>query len=570
MAPACSPSGSPNRSRSTRFSPPSRFRSTSRRLRRAGVAPCANIGSSGLICLPMMRILSHSPGAAWPRVSCELAGRLQERILVTPDEVDLEQLELEVAPLPARARCAMRTRSAAWSYRPYAMWKSASASGSPWSRLIGGLGAQRVIGALAAHRLTRLLRAHRFHADLELGLDVLAALLDQERLVHRLGGSQRRGHRLSFDARFARDAAATTAAAARRVGELAEVAEVRLLAAPRERKQDQAEHQQGGAGVVPVREQPIDPGRFRRRLRHRYRRRLLHRRRCGFRLDSRCGLFDRGLSRVGGGCFRANHFRLGWRGFRHGRHGRLLAHLPLQIGKLLILELDHAPRIVQLRLQLAHAIPQLLRFGRCSGRRRRCAFSALGRSYEPQASFARRAVVGRNAAARAPLRILAAYFGIRFAAVDGFQLGIARHAQDGAGTQLIDVALEGVGIGAIQRHHHAVDAARRAWREAAGDLPQRVVAANRVARSIDDCRRGCSGPADTARAPPRAALIRWAAALGHCAPPPSRPLVARTPVRSWSVPPPACRWADPSARCTRAATGRATSSPPRESSRRAR
>ena len=69
---ARSPSGSPNRSMSTRFSPPSRLRSTSAPAPRPLPAALpANIGSSGQICLPMMTILSHSPGR------CAVAGRLE-------------------------------------------------------------------------------------------------------------------------------------------------------------------------------------------------------------------------------------------------------------------------------------------------------------------------------------------------------------------------------------------------------------------------------------------------------------------------------------------------------------
>ncbi len=56
--------GSPSRSKSTRFWPPSRFRSTP-----ALPTPCkppalANNGSSGAICRPMMTIFSHSPAIA--------------------------------------------------------------------------------------------------------------------------------------------------------------------------------------------------------------------------------------------------------------------------------------------------------------------------------------------------------------------------------------------------------------------------------------------------------------------------------------------------------------------------
>ena len=46
----------------------------------------------------MMRTLSHSPGAASIARAMQLAGSVEEQILVTPDEIDLQQLELQVAP----------------------------------------------------------------------------------------------------------------------------------------------------------------------------------------------------------------------------------------------------------------------------------------------------------------------------------------------------------------------------------------------------------------------------------------------------------------------------------------
>ena len=94
-----SPSGSPNRSMSTRFSPPSRLRSTRAPAPRPLPALAANSGSPGQICLPMMTILSHSPAGAWSRVCRELLRGLQEGVLVAPDEVDLEQLHAQIAPL---------------------------------------------------------------------------------------------------------------------------------------------------------------------------------------------------------------------------------------------------------------------------------------------------------------------------------------------------------------------------------------------------------------------------------------------------------------------------------------
>ena len=63
-----SPASGPKRSTSTRFSPPSRLRSTTSVGRDIPASPW-NMESSGLICRPMMRILSHSPGSAASRVS---------------------------------------------------------------------------------------------------------------------------------------------------------------------------------------------------------------------------------------------------------------------------------------------------------------------------------------------------------------------------------------------------------------------------------------------------------------------------------------------------------------------
>ena len=79
----------------------------------ARIAP-VNSGSSGAICLPMMRILSHSPGRRFRARGVHLACDLQETILVAPDEEDLEQLQIQIATVGSRfmASC---TRSAAWS-----------------------------------------------------------------------------------------------------------------------------------------------------------------------------------------------------------------------------------------------------------------------------------------------------------------------------------------------------------------------------------------------------------------------------------------------------------------------
>ena len=93
------PPGSPNKSMSTRFSPPSRFRSTSAPAPRPLPALLANKGSSGQICLPMMTILSHSPGGSTVARRFQSLRRLQERILVAPDEIDLQQLQPQVAPV---------------------------------------------------------------------------------------------------------------------------------------------------------------------------------------------------------------------------------------------------------------------------------------------------------------------------------------------------------------------------------------------------------------------------------------------------------------------------------------
>ena len=93
--PAGFSSGSANRSTSTRFSPPSRLTST--RSTCAAPASPLNIASSGAICLPMMRTLSHSPGAACARGAVQLARGVEEQVLVAPHEVDFQELELQVA-----------------------------------------------------------------------------------------------------------------------------------------------------------------------------------------------------------------------------------------------------------------------------------------------------------------------------------------------------------------------------------------------------------------------------------------------------------------------------------------
>src|SRR5204863_119669 len=94
-----------------------------------------NSGSSGASCLPMMRIFSHSPGAASVRVSASSRAACRNWSLLPHTKNTSSSFSLRSRRAGSRAM-AMRIRSAAWSYRPYAMWKSASASGSPWSRLI--------------------------------------------------------------------------------------------------------------------------------------------------------------------------------------------------------------------------------------------------------------------------------------------------------------------------------------------------------------------------------------------------------------------------------------------------
>ena len=47
----------------------------------------------------MMTIFSHSPGAALLARLRQLAGRLQELLLVAPDEEHFEQLQLQIATL---------------------------------------------------------------------------------------------------------------------------------------------------------------------------------------------------------------------------------------------------------------------------------------------------------------------------------------------------------------------------------------------------------------------------------------------------------------------------------------
>ncbi len=86
------PSG---RCRASRVAPFSSRSSASSELRAAPV----NIVSLGAICLPMIRILSHSPAGASRARGVHLACELQETILVAPDEEDLEQLQFEVAAL---------------------------------------------------------------------------------------------------------------------------------------------------------------------------------------------------------------------------------------------------------------------------------------------------------------------------------------------------------------------------------------------------------------------------------------------------------------------------------------
>ena len=73
---------------------------------------------------------------------------------------------------------AMRTRSAAWSYRPYAMWKSASASGSPWSRLMA-------VSLLMVSSATRRCAARTAapHVTAEARPLVRARLFDDERAL---------------------------------------------------------------------------------------------------------------------------------------------------------------------------------------------------------------------------------------------------------------------------------------------------------------------------------------------------------------------------------------------------
>ena len=63
-------------------------------MRRAGLA--LEHASSAAICLPMISTLSHSPGAAW-RASRAARARCRGTDPVAPDEVDLEQLQLQVA-----------------------------------------------------------------------------------------------------------------------------------------------------------------------------------------------------------------------------------------------------------------------------------------------------------------------------------------------------------------------------------------------------------------------------------------------------------------------------------------
>ena len=78
----CSPSGSPNKSMSTRFSPPSRFRSTNAPAPMPPPVLLENSASSGQICLPMMRIFSHSPAGARSRLAYKSFADCRNRSLL--------------------------------------------------------------------------------------------------------------------------------------------------------------------------------------------------------------------------------------------------------------------------------------------------------------------------------------------------------------------------------------------------------------------------------------------------------------------------------------------------------
>ncbi len=95
----------------------------------------------------------------------------------------------------------------------------------------------------------------------------------------------------------------------------------------------------------------------------------------------------------------------------------------------------------------------------------------------------------RRCRAVAPGIVLARDFGRRFARRDRRDLARVRNAQRAAGTQHVDVAVEGLRIVLEDRHHRAVHVRARTRVRRAGDLPQRVVRCDAVGAARLDARR---------------------------------------------------------------------------------
>ena len=80
----------------------------------------------------MMTTFSHSPGWAASRDSASSRAVCRNCSLLPQTKYTSSSFCFRSRRSGSRAMASL-TRSAAWSYRPYAMWKSASASGSPCS-----------------------------------------------------------------------------------------------------------------------------------------------------------------------------------------------------------------------------------------------------------------------------------------------------------------------------------------------------------------------------------------------------------------------------------------------------